>query len=143
MLQAERLVPLIDRLVRQGWTSEMETAGTIAPNQSLKVDRYNVSPKLENSGNAKRDRYQSTVLDAFSEYSQRCFKFVVQDVVDFDEIDRLVQKHDLSPVYIMPEGIEATQVQKTLCDVAEAAITRNYHVTTRLQTLTYGNRRAV
>jgi len=143
MLQAERLIPLIDRLADQGWTSEIETAGTIAPNPSLKVGRYNVSPKLENSGNAERDRYQPTVLDAFNEHPRRCFKFVVQDVADFDEIDRLVTNHALSPVYIMPEGIEATQVQKTLSDVAEAAIARNYHVTTRLHTLTYGNRRAV
>jgi len=143
MLQARRLIPLLDRLHGQGWTSEMETAGTITPDPLLKVDRYNVSPKLENSGNAERDRYQPTVLDAFNQHAARCFKFVVQKVSDFDEIDRLVQKHALSPVYIMPEGIDAAKVQKTLCDVAEASIARNYHVTTRLHTMTYGNRRAV
>jgi 7-carboxy-7-deazaguanine synthase len=143
MLQGERLIPLIDKLVEQGWTSEIETAGTIAPKPSLKVGRYNVSPKLQNSGNSHLNRYKPDVLDAFNQHPQRCFKFVVQDVSDFDEIDALVQKHNLGPVYIMPEGIEAAQVQKTLTDVAEAAIVRNYHVTTRLHTLTYGNRRAV
>jgi len=143
MLQSTRLIPLLDRLREQGWTSEMETAGTIAPDSLLKVDRYNVSPKLENSGNAKPDRYQPKVLDAFNQHASRCFKFVVQDVSDFDEIDALVEAHQLSPVYIMPEGIDAAKVQETLCDVAEASIARNYHVTTRLQTLTYGNRRAV
>ena len=143
MLQAARLVPLVNQLRKQGWTSEIETAGTVAPNPLLNVDRYNVSPKLANSGNDGQDRYKPDVLDAFNKQPKRCFKFVVQNVSDFGEIDGLVRKHTLSPVYIMPEGIDAATVQQTLSDVAEAAITRNYHLTTRLHTLTYGNRRAV
>ena len=143
MLQAARLVPLVNQLRNQGWTSEIETAGTVAPNPLLNVDRYNVSPKLANSGNDEQDRYKPDVLDAFNKQPKRCFKFVVQNVSDFGEIDGLVRKHTLSPVYIMPEGIDAASVQQTLSDVAEAAIARNYHLTTRLHTLTYGNRRAV
>tara|TARA_R110000787_G_scaffold26218_2_gene73505 strand:- start:125 stop:823 length:699 start_codon:yes stop_codon:yes gene_type:complete len=143
MLQSTRLIPLVNRLRDHGWTTEMETAGTIAPDPLLKVDRYNVSPKLGNSGNEKRDRYQPAVLDAFNQHSARCFKFVVQDVSNFDEIDALVKTHQLSPVYIMPEGIDAVKVQETLRNTAEAAIARNYHITTRLHTLTYGNKRAV
>ena len=83
------------------------------------------------------------MLDAFNRHAARCFKFGVQDVSDFDEIDALVKTHQLSPVYIMPEGGDGSTLNTTLTAVADGAVRRNYTLTTRLQILTYGQRRAV
>lgn len=143
LLQGARLIPLVNRLRDAGWEIEVETAGTIAPPAELHVHRYNISPKLENSGNQENRRYHPAVLEVFNRCVLRCFKFVVQHVSDFSEIDRIVVAHNLSPVYIMPEGVDADLLQSRLPQLAEAAVLRNYHVTTRLHTLTYGNLRAI
>jgi hypothetical protein len=71
------------------------------------------------------------------------FKFVVGDLSDYNEIDELVKQYNLSPVYIMPEGIKAEKIQETLQAITAAALERGYHITTRMQILIHGNKRAV
>jgi len=145
MLQQASLAPLLDRVREAGWWVEIETAGTVMP-ASFTVahtSRFNVSPKLENSGNARDERYRPAVLDAFQASGKAAWKFVVQEVRDLDEIAELVDRHSLSPVYVMPEGIQPDTITARSQLLAEAVLARGWNLTTRLHILLYGNRRGV
>jgi hypothetical protein len=62
-------------------------------------------------------------------------------VADLDEITELVANHDLAPVYVMPEGRTAEEVTRRLAEIADPAIERGFHLTTRLHLLTWGDQR--
>jgi len=55
MIQQNWLIPLFARLESRGFFIEIETNGTIVPDQHLVnlVDHWSVSPKLQNSGNSQ------------------------------------------------------------------------------------------
>ena len=146
LLQGQGVSRLMENLRRDHWTSELETAGTVMPPSETLVDHFTVSPKLANSHQAAHTssrRMNSDVLRYLNNTSSHCFKFVVQHPDDYDEIDALVGEHHLSPVYIMPEGVDGSTLHTTLVAIADGAMKRNYTLTTRLQILTYGQRRAV
>ena len=145
MLQQHQLVPLLERAATAGWWVEMETAGTIAPELALLplVSRFNVSPKVENSGNDLGDRYQPAALDALQSSGKAAWKFVVESPDDLDEISELVHRHRLSPIYVMPEGIRPDVITSRSQDLAESVLARGWNLTTRLHILLYGNRRGV
>lgn len=146
MLQQEGLAPVISAMQQAGKKVELETAGTIAPIRSTLQPnvRFNCSPKLENSGNSKSLRYRPQVLDALMGSRQvQAWKFVVVEMSDLDEIDEIVAAHSLRPVYVMPEGISADAINTHAQAVAEAVKERGWYLTTRLQILIFGNRRAV
>src|SRR5260370_21846782 len=86
MLQQKRLLGLFQTLDRR-WRIEIETAGTIFPlsEVAMYVEQYNVSPKLENSGNELKLRYRGRVLDALQETGRACWKFVVTSIEDLAE----------------------------------------------------------
>jgi 7-carboxy-7-deazaguanine synthase len=143
MLQQRMLAKVIERLRSHGWTTEIETAGTISPASMTLVDHFTVSPKLVNSGDPEAQRYHPEVLERFNTAPSRCFKFVVEKPEDFDEIDLLVSRHQLRPVIIMPEGVDGAVLNTRLKELAAATLLRNYSLTTRLHVLLYGNQRAV
>lgn len=143
MLQQAALLELTRGLHRDDWWTEMETAGTMLPYTTELVNQYNVSPKLMNSGNLEEKRYQPHVLKVLNETGRANFKFVVSSVEDFAEIDRMVDTLHLSPVYIMPEGITAADVNDRLSTLAGEVVRRGYYLTTRLHILLYGIRRGV
>lgn len=123
---------------------EVETAGTLIPGfPAVLVDQFNVSPKLENSLNRFDKRYKPDVLQFFVSTDRAIFKFVVTDITDFQEIDRIVSLNNIPPssVYIMPEGITTEAVAEHTRLVAESAILRGYRLTTRLHVLIWGNER--
>ena len=129
---------------------EVETAGTVLPSESLlsRIQLFNVSPKLENSGNSQAKRYKEAVLRKFAElagYNKAVFKFVVTSSADYAEIDAMVDTLSIPhfAVYIMPEGITEAALTEHLREVAEGAIKRGYRVTTRLHVLLFGNKRGV
>jgi organic radical activating enzyme len=145
MLQQAALLPLL-RMCRQAcWWVEVETAGTIGPTIDFVhlVDRFNVSPKLANSGNELGDRYRPRVLDRFQDSGKAIWKFVVEEETDLDEIEQLVQRHRLSPVYVMPEGITAATIARRSTSLAQEVLARGWNLTTRLHILLYGNHRGV
>lgn len=145
MLQQDRLVCLLVQAHAAGWWIEIESAGTIAPVQELAhlVDRFNVSPKLENSGNAPGERYVPAVLDAFQATGKAAWKFVAVEEADLVEIAVLVERHRLSPVYVMPEGVTPEALTHHTQAIAEGVLRHGWNLTTRLHILLYGNRRGV
>ncbi len=145
LLQQRALLPLLEAAAERGWWTEIETAGTIAPTieTTERVSRFNVSPKLANSGNRLERRYVPTALDALQATGNAAWKFVAQTVADLDEVGTLVESHNLEPVFVMPEGITSDALSRHSHALAEAVIARGWNLTTRLHILLYGNRRGV
>ncbi|MFN2464086.1 MAG: 7-carboxy-7-deazaguanine synthase QueE [Candidatus Dormibacteria bacterium] len=145
MLQQDSLLPVLSRAREARWWVEVETAGTIAPTAAVAslVDRFNVSPKLANSGNPLSVRANRLSLGALRDTGKAIWKFVVEKDADLDEVDGLVADLGLRNVYIMPEGITPEVIGLRTAELAEAVLGRGWNMTTRLQVLAYGNRRGV
>jgi len=141
LLQQRQLVPLVDALLARAWRIEVETAGTIAP--ALDVTQWNVSPKLANSGNPLERRYKPDVLRAFEATDRAVFKFVVCEPSDLDEVDAIVRDCGLTNVWIMPEGTDASTLDRRSAVLVDDVLKRGWNLTTRLHILLWGNRRGV
>jgi 7-carboxy-7-deazaguanine synthase len=122
---------------------EVETAGTIAPTPALvgAVAQFNVSPKLDNSGNPLDRRYKPEVLQAFVETGKAVFKFVVRGPAELDEVAAFGLPDGL--VWVMPEGTTAEEVRGRLARLAESVVARGWNLTTRLHIELWGDRRGV
>jgi 7-carboxy-7-deazaguanine synthase len=123
---------------------EVETAGTILPPREL-FDmgiQWNVSPKLSHSGNSVISRYKPDVLAAFV-FRPAVFKFVVQGIDDFDEIEWIVAEAGIRPgtIWIMPEGRTTDQLIETGRKIMPEVLSRGYNFSYRLHTLLWGNER--
>ncbi|MEC3978916.1 7-carboxy-7-deazaguanine synthase QueE [Amycolatopsis sp. H20-H5] len=145
LMQQRRLIPLARGLVEAGLQVEVETNGTITPTADLLawVTRFNVSPKLSSfgAGMPRAKRIKAGVLNHFAVSGRAVFKFVVTSPADLVDISDLVADHHLDPVYVMPEGRTAAEVVQRLADIADPAIARGFHLSTRLHVLTWGDQR--
>jgi 7-carboxy-7-deazaguanine synthase len=97
LLQGDALIELFRLLdAERRLAIEVETNGTIAPNAELteRVDQWNVSPKLANSGDPERLRLRLDVLSAFKETERAFLKLVVESPLDADEAEALARSVD-------------------------------------------------
>jgi 7-carboxy-7-deazaguanine synthase len=145
LLQQSHLHPLLGRLRETGHEVEVETAGTVAPDDEVTaaVDRFNVSPKLASSGNAAERRYRPDVLRAFVATGKANFKFVATSPADLDEAAYVVRDVgiDARAVWVMPEGTAAATVTQRLGDLAAGVTERGWNLTTRLHVVLWGDQR--
>ncbi|MCK9870297.1 7-carboxy-7-deazaguanine synthase QueE [Nocardiopsis dassonvillei] len=142
LLQQRALVHLVRGLLAGGKRVEFETNGTIVPDPELRVGgvRFNVSPKLANSGVAEDKRIVPAALEAFAQ-SDAVFKFVTRTVAELDEIQQLVDRFRLAPVYVMPEGTTAEGLIETTRALADAVAARQWRFTPRLHVLAFAGAR--
>jgi 7-carboxy-7-deazaguanine synthase len=146
LLQQRRLLPFLVAASERGWTVEVETNGTLAPTEETVrlVGSFNVSPKLANSG-VTPDRAivpkALRALAALGAEGRAAFKFVVSDPDDLDEVQAIVDAHGLAPVWIMPEGRTAEAVLEGGRRLADLAVARGWHLTTRLHVVLWGDER--
>lgn len=145
LLQQSHLPPLLRPLRRAGKDVEIETAGVLAPDDVVVdlVTRFNVSPKLANSGNDLDRRYRPDVLRAFEATGRAAFKFVAVDERDLDEIQTMVDECGLTSVWVMPEGTDAATVIDRGRALIQPVLARRWNLTTRLHVLLWGDRRGV
>jgi len=145
MLQQARLAPLLKMIRETGLYHriEIETAGTIQPTGEFLplIDQFNVSPKLEHSGNEKRLRYRPEALDALMGTGKAVWQFVAQRPEDFPEMDELIRAHSLSPVFIMPEGTDAETISAHAHAILPAVVERGWRMTPRLHIELWGTQR--
>ncbi|WP_237297283.1 7-carboxy-7-deazaguanine synthase QueE [Streptomyces sp. 3211] len=139
LIQQKKLIPLVEGLLAAGKRIEFETNGTLAPDPALLVDgvRFNVSPKLANSGVVEERRIVPAALEVFAASGQAAFKFVTRTVEELDEIGTLVDRHGLDPVYVMPEGTTPETLIETTRVLADAVAARRWHLTQRLHVLAF------
>jgi len=149
MIQQNALLELAPRLA--AFTEvEIETNGTRIPGPNLVpwVTRFNVSPKLSNSGCDPHARYNPEALDRFVSLATRgkaCFKFVAADVSDLDEIAVLAKVHGLCPetVWVMPAGTDADTLTARAKELAPWVIGRGWNLSGRQHVMLWGDRRGV
>jgi organic radical activating enzyme len=136
------LGPLIVACRRHGWRVEVETNGTLIPQDKDNLpDQFNVSPKLSHAGDLAHRRIVPEALQWLNASQRAIFKFVVQEVSHLEEVQALVAAHGLAPVYIMPEGITAEAVCRISTMLAKEVIRRGWNLTTRLHVLLWGAER--
>jgi organic radical activating enzyme len=145
LLQQSALEELFRCARAVGLWIEVETAGTVALTTSVAADvsRFNVSPKLANSGNSIETRCKPLALASLQATGKAIWKFVVRESIELDEVQALVDQFRLSPVYIMPEGITPADIATRLYDLAQPVLDRGWNLTSRLHVQLYGNRRGV
>jgi len=147
LLQQKALVPLLLRLrssVNKFYV-EVETSGTVKPIREIHglIDQWNVSPKLESSGNTKENRDKPECMRFFSGLPSSYFKFVVQTQGDLSEIDALVRTYNLDPkkIILMPEGTTKDSLETRGSWLSRVCADKGYRFTTRLHILLWGNKR--
>jgi 7-cyano-7-deazaguanosine (preQ0) biosynthesis protein QueE len=143
LLQQRRLQPFLVAAHHRGWAVEVETNGTLAPTGTTTrlVERFNVSPKLANSGVVEGKRIVPEALHALQATGKAAFKFVATGPGDLDEIQAIVDAHGLAPVWVMPEGTTPDAVIETARRMADAVVARGWSLTTRLHVLLWGDER--
>ena len=124
---------------------EIETAGTIWSDCFSSLVHFNVSPKLENSGNPLSLRYHPKVLEQFVKSQHAIFKFVVCSVDDLLEVDQIVADLSIPKnlVWIMPEAKTDDILTGRFSEISETVIDRGYNLSPRFQVELWGNRRGV
>lgn len=144
LMQQKKLVPVIKQLHEWGNEVHIETAGTIVPDGDFTkyVTQFNVSPKLQHSGNRLTKRYRPEALAALAGDPKVWWKFVVMphagmDGEDFHEIDELVKEFNINPhrVMIMPEGNSIDGNIEGAQSWSQRAIDRGYGISFRTHVL--------
>jgi organic radical activating enzyme len=146
LLQRRQLAPLAGSLKQAGFCIEVETNGTVAPGElGPLIDQWNVSPKLESSGNQGLARIRPAVLEQFAAQPCSFFKFVVSAPPDVDEAAALAGTAGLpaARVILMPEGRSFAELAARSTWLAEACAVRGFRFSTRLHILLWGDRRGV
>ena len=150
LLQRDGLELLIDELAvhQEAGLVEIETNGTIAPFYLGELVKYNVSPKLRNSGVGEARRLTDALgswaeLARQSLYGEVRFKFVIDDPLDIGEVANLMKEYDIPPAatWLMPQGRMARELDARLYWIAEAAATLGCNVSDRLHIRIWGNER--
>lgn len=146
LLQDRALVTLLAVLPKDRHV-EIETNGTLAPSQELlvRVDQWNVSPKLSNSGEPVKRRLVPAALGALLSTGRAWLKLVVEGENDLDEVDALVQSLDWPKdrVLLMPQAATQGDLATRAPSVARFASDRGVGTSPRLHVERWGGRRGV
>lgn len=145
LLQQGRLLPLLERLKGGGFWIEMETNGTILPEERLAglIDHWSVSPKLASSGNPPASRERPEAYRRFSRLASAHFKYVVDGPDDVAEASLLCARYEIprGRVVLMPQAGERGDLLEKGRWLADICVREGFLFSTRLQVLLWGNRR--
>jgi len=126
---------------------EVETNGTRLPGDAFarEIGRFNVSPKLANSGMETRLRIIPDVLAGFAAMPQAWFKFVVATESDLEEVMALAAAHHLpgQRILLMPEGRDVPALDETSAWLAERCRDLGVRFSDRLHIRLWGDKRGV
>ncbi|MFZ9396008.1 MAG: 7-carboxy-7-deazaguanine synthase QueE [Erythrobacter sp.] len=124
---------------------EIETNGTVAAPARLdiRVDQYNVSPKLAHSGNDPELALIPERLDAYATDPRAFFKFVVASPADLNEVLALQRRYRIRPghVFLMPEGTDSAILRERQAWLSELCIEHGFRMSDRLHIHLYGDTR--
>lgn len=149
LLQQDDFVTMID-LIRNQMPEvvfEVETNGTQIPSAAMaqRIDQFNISPKLANSGMAEEVRLQPQALEALAALDNSWFKFVVAAEQDLQEIQTLRERYKIPPsrVILMPEGRTTETLNERARWLAERCKHEGLRFGDRLHVRLWGDRRGV
>ena len=135
-----RLAALLD-----GISIEIETNGTLAPHPDLDplVAQYNVSPKLDHSGNDRAIALIPERLSVWSSEPKAYFKFVISAPADLTEVLALRDAYAIPPsrIFLMPEGTDSAVLRAREVWLAPLALEHGLRLSDRLHIHLYGDTR--
>jgi 7-carboxy-7-deazaguanine synthase len=146
LVQWKALEKLFERLP-EALVIEIETNGTLSPSERLlaRVNQWNVSPKLENSGEALEDRIHRAALVTLRDSGRAYLKLVVGSEADAAEAERLARElaWPRERVQLMPLAATREELSARSGLVAKEALARGLRFSSRLHVELWGGRRGV
>ena len=143
LLQAGRLADLLGLL--PDLRVEIETNGTVRPPARLdvRVDQYNVSPKLSHSGNPAALALIPAMLDHWASDQRAFFKFVISTPEDVEVVVALAQTHTIpaSRIFLMAEGTDSVTLREREKWLAPLCLAYGLRLSDRLHIHLYGDTR--
>ncbi|PNQ77829.1 pyrroloquinoline quinone biosynthesis protein PqqE [Erythrobacter sp. SAORIC-644] len=144
LLQAPALVRLLELL--PDVSIEIETNGTTkAPAPlDIRIDQFNVSPKLAHSGNPAELALLPERLDAYATDPRAWFKFVIAEPADVDEVLALRDRYRFRPghVFLMAEGTDSETLREREKWLAPLCVRHGFRLSDRLHIHLFGDTRA-
>ena len=126
-------------------TVEIETNGTTrAPTAlDIRIDQFNVSPKLAHSGNPAELALIPERLDAYATDPRAWFKFVIAAPADLDEVLALRDRYRFKPdhVFLMPEGTDSETLRDREQWLAPLCVEHGFRMSDRLHIHLFGDTR--
>ena len=145
LLQQDKVGLLATILKAKNIPCEVETNGTISPTTEAMaaIAQWNVSPKLENSGNPVNHREVPDALTTFASLSNAYAKFVIVQPSDADEACALAERYGFprKRIIFMPEGTRPDILRLRGEWLANLCIDLGIHFSSRLHILTWGDQR--
>jgi|SRR3989338_747946 len=140
------LKKLLQKLHHEGWYIEVETNGTIIPkNDFVKlINQWNVSPKIESSGNEKRIREVPKASKFYSQLSNVYFKYVIDSEKDLTEVLNIIQHYGLRKenIILMPQATDPKTLLQKSRWLADTCKENSFRFSSRLHIDLWGNKRA-
>lgn len=140
LLQQARIVAFLEYLEQEYALQpiiEIETNATLLPLPALdkRVNYWNTSPKLSNSGMPLTKRWDRDILQWFSDNPNTMFKFVITCQADFEELQAYWQEQpslDWNKIVLMPGADSLEQLLEKNKLVAQLCIQHQLRMSTRL-----------
>ena len=143
LLQAPALAKMLELL--PDVTVEIETNGTTsAPARvDIRVDQYNVSPKLAHSGNPAELALIAERLNHYARDDRAFFKFVCAAPDDVAEAAAIVRAHAIPParVFLMPEGTDSATLRTREQWLVPLCLQHGFRMSDRLHIHIFGDTR--
>ncbi|MDG5749105.1 7-carboxy-7-deazaguanine synthase QueE [Qipengyuania sp. XHP0207] len=143
LLQAPALARLLDLL--PDISVEIETNGTTKapPALDIRIDQFNVSPKLAHSGNPADLALLPERLDAYATDPRAWFKFVIAEPTDVEEVLVLRDRYRFKPdhVFLMPEGTDSATLREREKWLAPLCVEHGFRLSDRLHIHLFGDTR--
>ncbi len=142
LMQQEELAALLS-LLPADFFVEVESNGTRLPSPELeaRVNQWNISPKLEHSGNCSTRSLLPDVLEHFAALPHTWFKFVVQKEQDWERIAELGLPHQR--LILMPCATTRAELEAARPAVAELCIREGVRFGDRLHLVLWDDRKGV
>ncbi|WP_284124562.1 7-carboxy-7-deazaguanine synthase QueE [Parerythrobacter aestuarii] len=143
LLQAGPLAEMLEHL--PDMSVEVETNGTTKapPRLDIRIDQYNVSPKLAHSGNPADLALIPERLDSYALDERAFFKFVIAEPGDVDEVLVLQRAHAIPPqrIFLMPEGTDSATLRRREEWLVQLCLEHGYGLSDRLHIHLFGDTR--
>ncbi len=143
ILQAAPLADLLE--VLDDLTVEIETNGTTRapPRLDIRIDQYNVSPKLAHSGNPAELALLPERLAAYAADSRAWFKFVIAAPDDVVEVMALQRAYAIpsARIFLMPEGTDSATLRQREQWLVPLCLEHGFRLSDRLHIHLFGDTR--
>lgn len=125
---------------------EIETNGTTKANShvDIRVDQYNVSPKLGHSGNPREAAIIPERMDFYASDPRAFFKFVIAEPVDVEEVLALQRTYGIlaKHIFLMAEGTTSQDLRDRQAWLSDLCLEYGLRMSDRLHIHLYGDTRA-